>query len=564
MKTRRTILFVAVLSLYASGIVFAADDPEPKQISNTRIANVMVKISCDSEILPLSPYMVENLVLSYRVAGKPAQEILKISPDDIYDLLSVNTLEGHTIARKTALRRARMRRTRAEDDEALVEERRLLAADRSKMIQARKKEKEQFEDERAMMEMMKVVPKFERRRYDRAPEAHPSSEVEHTLLMRLQLILGETDATPAAEEFMGVVVQNLRRALQRTYGTYESQLRDALSHAYQAREDAERDINPVTEADIAVKQQLEEVVELSDLNPGMAFGDALDMLRHSVTPPLRIIVIWGDLLDYDLDQTIAINMDPIPSAPVGTALELLLNSVSAGVAEMKYVVKDGVIVIATAASLPAPQQMLLHRAKTSLPVEVLLERKRELIHEIQSTQFNIARGNAHRLAFEKLIVEAQHQMAENLKDDPITKELENLIKQHEVHLENLRSLQKKEKVATMDLTAAEQKLTEVRIQLAHRRDEVSQKAGTPQIAKYREGLAEAAVDVSVWKAEMEVRQKQLAETENQLKAVSAVSPNALRMQLATEALEQAEHRVNELKIRIAALTEPTVIVIGAD
>ncbi len=539
MKTKKIAVMLIAMVLLTGGLVLAAD-------SNTSIANVMVKISCDPEILPLSPYMVGNLVLNYAVAGKAAQEALKMSPDDIYDYLSVEVLpvQGEPVQLRTSRGRSRRGREFDEDDE------------------------EEFFDERAMMEMQRFgAQKIQRNKYSKVTEARLSTKIWQSLLLRLHVDLRETKATPAAEEFMAVVVRNLSRTLERIYETHDSQLRDELAKAYHAREDAERDLHEAagipseTKADIATKKQLDQIVDISDLNPGMGFGDALDTLRNSVTPPLRITVMWGALVVYDIDQSSGINMDPISTAAVGTALELLLQSVSAGMMELGYVIKDGIIVVSTADKLPAPHQMLSHLEQTSLPVEVLLERKKKLIRQILDFEYDIAQLQAQRGAIEEQIALVNRQITEKLKYDPVTKELENLIMQHIAHLENLQELGK---TAATDLAPVQEKLTEARIKLVERQDYDSYQAGKNQITKYRERLADSAVELAIKKAEMEVSQKQLNETENQLKAASAISPKVLRMQLATEALEQAEHRVNELKIHIGALREPTVILIGAD
>ena len=104
----------------------------------------------------------------------------------------------------------------------------------------------------------------------------------------------------------------------------------------------------------AVYRQLEEVVELSGLNPDMAFAEAIEEIRYSVDPPLRIVVMWRNLFDdADIDQTTPINMDAIPAVRLVKGLKLLLESVSGGFAELGFVVEDGVITIATKESLPA-------------------------------------------------------------------------------------------------------------------------------------------------------------------------------------------------------------------
>jgi len=102
-----------------------------------------------------------------------------------------------------------------------------------------------------------------------------------------------------------------------------------------------------------VYKQLERIVDLSGLGPEMSFGEALEELKNSVEPALVIVVLWRDLEEKaEIDRNTAINMDPIPAVRLGTALELLLKSISAGDAELGYVVRDGVIVIATKESLP--------------------------------------------------------------------------------------------------------------------------------------------------------------------------------------------------------------------
>jgi type II secretory pathway component GspD/PulD (secretin) len=105
-------------------------------------------------------------------------------------------------------------------------------------------------------------------------------------------------------------------------------------------------------ADAVVEKQLNEIVDLTQLTPETPFGEAIEMLKHSVTPPLQIFVNWRDLSDNaDIDQTTPIHMDPISGIPLKRALELLLEAVSGGFANIQKSLKDGVITIATAASL---------------------------------------------------------------------------------------------------------------------------------------------------------------------------------------------------------------------
>jgi type II secretory pathway component GspD/PulD (secretin) len=114
-------------------------------------------------------------------------------------------------------------------------------------------------------------------------------------------------------------------------------------------------------ADAAVNKQLDEIVDLSQLTPEMPFGEAIEMLKNSVDPPLNIQPNWGDLSDNaDIDRTTPINMDPISATTLKNALELLLEAVSGGFANINFVVKDGVIKIATAETLPPEMVTLVY------------------------------------------------------------------------------------------------------------------------------------------------------------------------------------------------------------
>jgi len=112
-------------------------------------------------------------------------------------------------------------------------------------------------------------------------------------------------------------------------------------------------------ADAAVYKQLDEIVDLTMFHPDMPLSKALDEIRIAVEPPLKIVVLWRDLIENaDIDQDTKINMGPISAARLGTALELLLKSVSSGLAmaELGYVVENGVITIATKDSLPTKME----------------------------------------------------------------------------------------------------------------------------------------------------------------------------------------------------------------
>ncbi|MHC4424352.1 MAG: hypothetical protein ACYSWR_06765, partial [Planctomycetota bacterium] len=93
---------------------------------------------------------------------------------------------------------------------------------------------------------------------------------------------------------------------------------------------------------------------LSSLTPETTFGEAIDILRHSVKPPLNIFVLWKDLEDNaDIDRDTPIGIEPLSGIAVGKHLELILSSVSsASDKPLGYVIEGGIIRIATKDSLP--------------------------------------------------------------------------------------------------------------------------------------------------------------------------------------------------------------------
>ena len=549
MKTQKLAALLATVVMIAPTIGQETEEKPKSAISNTRTASCLVNVTCDRPIFPLEADTLERLVRSSGAAGKAARQVLGSSHDEIQEFLSVEFLHGGPGPQAVQPWEAQ-----------------------SKYRPQNKFQLEDEEDEEAQFfEMMRARAEKSGPKYARArrPGAEPRPAVpRQSIVFRLGVDL-DAGTKPAAEEFMNALINNLRQTLLAAYDAYDQKVdqefRDATAHREWARDrlSVALGLTGNTQADSLAREQLENGVDLSSWSPEMPFGDAIDVLKNSHDQPVRIAVLWHDSRkNAGIDQTTAIGMDPLPRIQVGKALDLLLKSVASGTAELGYEIDRGVITIATVDSLPSAQRRLLRLEQTNLPVEVLLERKKELIRQIQHDELNIAIRQRQRLAIEERISALQHQVDEKLKDDAVTKELENLIRQHEVHLENLKSLHKAGRLGETDIAHLEEKLAQAKVQLAERRDIVSQQAGAAKIANYGDSLAQSAVELAAQEAGMEVRQKHLNETENQLKAASSVDPEISQIRLAQEELEIAERRLTELRIRRASLREPTVTVLG--
>lgn len=600
MKTQKITVLLASVILLAAAVAQPQEEAQPA--TGTRTASCLVKVTCDPEILPLGFETIEYLLCSSGVGGKAASEVLGLSPDESCDLFSIEPLTGQTEEQKIPRARTKKRGLQSPEDERLRQEYEALGMKMPKYARksysrgepdpepGREEDMMELQAYRRMMGDKPDEPKPPRRVTGRTPPrparrktargavtpgAIPTAAFAgRTFIFRLKVDL-PAETQPRAEEFMGSIINGLRGTVGRAYYEYKGNLESEHSKADELRYDAQRELDLAmgisrTNADIKTRDQLDDSsVDLSIFQPEMSFSEALEVLKNSVDPPLRIVVLWRDLLDNaEVEQTAAINMDPIPSVPLGTALELLLKSVSHGTAELEYVIERGVITIATADSLPKPQDKLLKIMHIDSPREMLLDRKNDLLWKRQSLEMDVARLEARRRAIEEQIVRINEQVHARTQTDPVAAELEPIL--HE--LATLQDLYKGliEQESTVSelyrdaLIKVMEKIAATKLALAERRDTLARSAGGEQLARFNSQLAELMVEFAEKEAELQVVSRQLAQTEEQLAAAATFDPQASQIRLAKQALDAAEHRLSEFKIRLANLAEPTVTVLGAD
>jgi len=103
----------------------------------------------------------------------------------------------------------------------------------------------------------------------------------------------------------------------------------------------------------SVYKQLAKIVDLSALTLHSPISSAIEVLRNSTEPPLNIVVLWRDLSENAfVQQDTPIYMEGVSGIRLRTGLDLLLRAVSSSPGDLGYVVQDGVIIVATKASLP--------------------------------------------------------------------------------------------------------------------------------------------------------------------------------------------------------------------
>ncbi len=191
MEATKHIVILLVLILLTSAPAQSANGPAAADISNTRTASCVVKITSNPMVLPLDDATIDYLLHSTGIGGRVAREVLNISPDQVSDIFKIETLTGAAG--------------------------RILPEDRSQGTEGRGQEPELLSSEQLR------------------------TAAEQTILFRLLVELGD-GVKPAAEEFMDALVGNLRSTLIKAFEDYKLRFGDQLKLAEQEAASAETDL----------------------------------------------------------------------------------------------------------------------------------------------------------------------------------------------------------------------------------------------------------------------------------------------------------------------------------
>jgi len=96
MKAQKLSVVLATLILLTAATAQEAEELSKAEVSNTRTASCLVKVTCDSAILPLNLEIIDHLLYSSGVAGKAAREVLDLSLDETYEIISIEPLSSET------------------------------------------------------------------------------------------------------------------------------------------------------------------------------------------------------------------------------------------------------------------------------------------------------------------------------------------------------------------------------------------------------------------------------------------------------------------------------------
>ncbi len=624
-KTTLVLLICAVLTLCPAQVSRARADTAQADVSNTRTVSCLVKVTCDRAILPLNLDTIRSLMRSSGIGGKAARDVLGI--DFVESLFDIGLVSGDSAsAQWSSSFGTKVTRVRSGAPLAMpsvpggastvdlapalpanpgrISDRRStsVSTSNSRTTAARRAPAAKsgpaasgggyggggYGGYGGSYEQMYSVPRVPATRPPAyglwTPQQAPVAE--QTILFRLSVDLTNADdARPAAAEFMDALIANLRGVLDRAFRGYENELESTLDWAeqqYRRAQEQTKGASFHTPEDAKIREQLDTSADFSWLKSDMPFGEAVVALKNCVDPPLPIVVLWRDLFEFaEIERSTPVGIDGLQTMKLGTALELLMKSLSSGLADLAYQVRGGAITIATADSLPQPPREP-HHVIGDISLQALTEQRRQLLQQRQVCEMEVARLEARCSAMEDQIARISAEAGAEVEDDPVMAELRKIFDLRAKEMEKVNLLveqtggvelvERRYEVAeneqarpTIDeVIDAEEKLARARMELAQRKEQLVVQKGGDRIARFNDELIGFAVDLSEQRAMLDILGGQIGQIEEQLESAMAFDPQASQLALAAEAVQVAERRINELRLRLANLNPPSVTVFGAD
>ena len=301
--TKRTVVLLSLV-LFIAGVVQSAEKPAG-EISNTRTASCLVKVTSDPAILPLAfEKSVDALLRSSGVGGKAAREVLGISPDNIQDLIEIKyvqflefldsaTVQATPSAGPRSTPRGLEEYEELEEDyeEMMMEEMMGTGtppyAPRGSSAAAKQQPQQ---TSRYRSRGLYDAYYFGRRPTSEArpTAAAPSLTLaaEKAIIFHLVVQL-EENIKPAAEEFMNGVIDNLRSALFNAFNVDRNKLRQQLELAQKEATRAEQNLVQMQHElrDISGSRDLSRPVILAEIRRlrGEIDNAEMDQARNRAT-----------------------------------------------------------------------------------------------------------------------------------------------------------------------------------------------------------------------------------------------------------------------------------------
>ena len=593
------VLMAAVLS--ASPI--QAVQQQKAKLSETRTASCLVKVTCDPAILPLNVDTVNSLLRSSAVGGKAARQTLNLSSDQVEDLFTIKYTQELTsqAAPKSSRGRSsgRTQKTRPTPRTISIS---TLQTDTKTFLFSLHIQLPEEEVQPAAKEFMNALVDNLRQALT---DAYHASKQELQIMLdfaqsqrdhaqsQLAKAIEQTESTGPA-----LVVNPANEAL------YE-QLEEIVTLPNLEPQTAFADVIEMLENSVSPPLQIQpnwkNLLEMAEIEPPTPAGMGS---LHSVKVRKALEILLASVssefaeLNYVVDEGVILiaTKDTLPDMMETRVYEIPALAYSAGAArELAKAIQENIepeswydlddigeatisiylgkklAILQTPENHQKIQEFLKSMTKNSpvgippeAPTDMLMSEKYDLLREKQNLEREIARLKARPPAIEDQIMRTKAEIQDKIKDDPVSNELNHILELQRQQLEAVKRLVDDGRSSAVELVNAEEKLARTRIEMAQRRELLSKSAGGDQLVKFSNELATLTVDLAEKQAMLKVINDQLGQTEQQLMVATISDLQVTRIRQATQILEDADRRVNELNSRMADLQPPTVSVIGGD
>ena len=319
-NTRRTFILL-LLALLTTGAAQSAEK-QAAAVSNTQTASCLMKITCDSAILPLNLETIDYLLNSSGVGGRACREVLGISPDQDYDLFTVEYVQplasddlggiGIPPMGSRAGRSSMSEEGMDEYEYAMMMEKEMIEgydiglgptgstsstrSSRTGGSSFRDRDRNRDSRTNRTSERTSSVNSGDRRRdrgrglYDypttstvqrqRIGTATTDTTEKQAYLFSLSIHLPE-DVKPLAKEYMNALLDNLRQTLTNAYSEYEDKLQNLIQFAESRRERAQSRLAKAMEQTKAIGQV--PAIRQNPFDPSKDVFDYVEMFETKAT-----------------------------------------------------------------------------------------------------------------------------------------------------------------------------------------------------------------------------------------------------------------------------------------
>jgi hypothetical protein len=194
---------------------------------------------------------------------------------------------------------------------------------------------------------------------------------------------------------------------------------------------------------------------------------------------------------------------------------------------------------------------------------VILTRCDILREKLESAQMELASNELMLKSISEQIAQTKDKLEAQIKEDSVTAELEKMLKILTEQCALAQKLQTEGRASSAEVADVAEKLARARIELAQRREQLNKAAGGDKISVLNNNLADLSLRVTQADAQRKRLDQQLTEAEDLLfSKADTYELLSLKTNLERQNLQQALMWRNTISRQIRLLQEPLVSVLG--